>query len=139
MSSLQHVQDIYARNYGSEKFYHRNYYTSLIYTEGILDFQKTLNAYWFVDWVIVNLKKVIDIYKNTDDGFFVITITFDENNNSWIEIFREGYIDGKYCEHITVLKDNIYRTNLPIFDYKFYLILSNSNPIQFTLLLTSEY
>ena len=134
------VQEIYSRNYGSIEFYHRNYYKSLVYTEGILDFQKTLNAYWFVDWVIGNMKTVIDTYKTNNDGFFVITIKFDKKKNCFLEIFREGYIEGEYCEHITVLKEQVYITNLPIYDdHKFYLILSNPNPIQFTLLLTTEY
>ena len=134
------VQEIYNRNYGSIEFYHRKYYKSLIYTEGILDFQKTLNAYWFVDWVINNMKTVIDTHKVNDDGFFVITIKFDKNKHCSLEIFREGYIEGEYCDHITVLKEQVYTTNLPIYDnYKFYLILSNPNPIQFTLLLTTEY
>ena len=78
------VQEIYSRNYGSIEFYHRNYYKSLVYTEGILDFQKTLNAYWFVDWVIGNMKKVIDTYKTNNDGFFVITIKFDKKKNCFL-------------------------------------------------------
>ena len=86
------------------------------------------------------MKKVIDTYKTSNDGFFVITIKFDKKKNCFLEIFREGYIEGEYCEHISVLKEQVYTTNLPIYDdYKFYLILSNPNPIQFTLLLTTEY
>ena len=134
------VQEIYSRNYGSVNFYHRNYYKSLIYTEGILDFQQTLKAYWFVDWVIVNMKNVIATYKANDDGFFVITIKFNKQKHCILEIFREGFMEGNYCEHITVIKEKVYTTNLPIYDnYKFYLILSNPNPIQFTLLITTEY
>ena len=134
------VQEIYSRNYGSVNFYHRNYYKSLIYTEGILDFQQTLKAYWFVDWVIVNMKNIIATYKANDDGFFVITIKFNKQKHCILEIFREGFMEGNYCEHITVIKEKVYTTNLPISDnYKFYLILSNPNPIQFTLLLTTEY
>ena len=134
------VQEIYSRNYGSVNFYHRNYYKSLIYTEGILDFQQTLKAYWFVDWVIVNMKNVIATYKANDDGFVVITIKINKQKHCILEIFREGFVEGNYCEHITVIKEEVYTTNLPIYDnYKFYLILSNPNPIQFTLLLTTEY
>ena len=133
------VQEIYNRNYGSCKFYCREYCKSLIYTEGVLDFQKTLNAYWFVDLIISKMKKVIDTYKTYDDGFFVIAIKFNKQNKCFLEIFREGYVNGEYCDHITILKEQIHETNLLVYNYKFYLILSNYNPIQFTLLLTSEY
>ena len=110
------VQEIYSRNYGSVNFYHRNYYKSLIYTEGILDFQQTLKAYWFVDWVIVNMKNIIATYKANDDGFFVITIKFNKQKHCILEIFREGFVEGNYCEHITVIKEEVYTTNLPIYD-----------------------
>ena len=139
MFTTQDIQDIYNRNFGSEHFYYRNHCKNLIYTDGIMDFQKTLNAYWIVDWVIANLKIIIDRYKTTGDRFFVITITFDKKEMCYIEIYREGYIEKEYCEHITILKDNLFFSNIPVFDYKFYLILSNPKPIQFTLLLTSEY
>ena len=99
------VQEIYSRNYGSVNFYHRNYYKSLIYTEGILDFQQTLKAYWFVDWVIVNMKNIIATYKANDDGFFVITIKFNKQKHCILEIFREGFVEGNYCKHITVIKE----------------------------------
>ena len=86
------------------------------------------------------MKNVIATYKANDDGFFVITIKFNKQKHCILEIFREGFMEGNYCEHITVIKEKVYTTNLPIYDnYKFYLILSNPNPIQFTLLLTTEY
>ena len=70
MSSI--VKEIYLRNYGSEIFYRHNYCDNLVYTEGIMDFQTTLNAHWFVDVVISVLAKIIKTYKETSDGFYVI-------------------------------------------------------------------
>ena len=86
MSSI--VKEIYLRNYGSETFYRRNYCDNLVYTEGIMDFQKTLNAYWVVDVIISILAKVIKNYNETDDGFYVVTIKVRENNKSTLKIYR---------------------------------------------------
>ena len=133
------VEQIYLRNYGSETFYKRSYCENLNYTEGLIDFQKTLNAFWVVDEVIRFLPKVIKTYNETEDGFYVITINIQKNNKAVFEIFREGYQNGKYDEHITVLKTKIPEADLPYYNYRFYLILSNLKPLIFTLMLTSEY
>ena len=133
------AEEIYSRNYGSEQFFKRDYYDKLFYTEGITDFQKTLNAYWVVDTVISYMPKVIKTSKTEDDGFFVVTIKINADNRGIFEIYREGWINNKYNEHITVVKQEIPYIDLPIYDYKFYLILSHAEPIRFTLMLTIEY
>ena len=46
------VQQIYNRNYGSMQLFKRPFFNQLVYTEGVKDFQQTLNAYWVVDNVI---------------------------------------------------------------------------------------
>ena len=133
------VKEIYNRNYGSEKFYERSYCESFIYTEGIMDFQETLNATWLVDNIIYHLPKIIETFKAVDDGFFVVKIKVKNDSSGYVEIFREGYINNEYNEHITVIKQKLLYIDLPTYDYKFYLILSQAEPIIFTLLLTSEY
>ena len=133
------VKEIYSRNYGSEKFYKRSYCESLIYTEGIMDFQQTLNATWLVDNIIYHLPKIIETYKAVDDGFFVVKIKVKNNSSGYVEIYREGYVNNEYNDHITVVKQKLPYIDLPTYEYKFYLILSQVEPIIFTLLLTSEY
>lgn len=133
------VKEIYSRNYGSENYYKRSYCDSLIYTEGIMDFQQTLNANWLVDNIIYHLPKIIKTFKAVDDGFFVVKIKVKNDSSGYFEIYREGYVNGEYDEHITVIKQKLPFIDLPIYDYKFYLILSNLEPIRFTFLLTSEY
>lgn len=137
--NISTVKEIYSRNYGSEKFYKRSYCESLIYTEGIMDFQETLNATWLVDNIIYHLPKIIEIFKAVDDGFFVVKIKVKDDNSGYFEIFREGYVNNEYNDHITVVKQKLPYIDLPTYDYKFYLILSNLEPIIFTFLLTSEY
>ena len=104
-----------------------------------MDFQETLNANWLVDNIIYHLPKIMETYKAVDDGFFVVKIKVKNDSSGHFEIFREGYVNGKYDEHITVIKQKLPFIDLPIYDYKFYLILSNLEPIMFTFLLTSEY
>ena len=137
--NIKTVKEIYSRNYGSETFYKRSYCNSLIYTEGIMDFQQTLNATWLVDNIIYYLPKIIETYKAVDDGFFVVKIKVKNNSSGYVEIFREGYVNSEYNDHITVIKQKLPYIDLPIYEYKFYLILSQAEPIIFTLLLTSEY
>ena len=133
------VKEIYNRNYGSKNYYKRSYCDSLIYTEGIMDFQQTLNANWLVDNIIYHLPKIIKTFKAVDDGFFVVKIKVKNDSSGYVEIYREGYVNNEYNDHITVIKQKLPFIDLPIYDYKFYLILSNLEPITFTFLLTSEY
>lgn len=133
------VQNIYSRHTGSEILYQRSYCKNLVYTEGILDFQQTLQAIWVIDTIISHLSKIMQTYKATKDGFFVATISVKADNTAVFEIFREGYENRKYNEHITVINQNIQFTDLPEYEYKFYLILSSYNPIIFTLMLPNEY
>ena len=46
------VKQVYGRNYGSERLYKRSYCNNLLYTEGVMDFQQTLDAFWVVDNVV---------------------------------------------------------------------------------------
>lgn len=134
------VEQIYLRNNGSQTFYKRNHCNSLIYTEGIMDFQKTLNAFWIVECTISHLPKIYETSQAVDDSFFVIQIKVDEKTNTGVfEVYREGYVDNKYQDHLTVLKQTIPDIDLPDYDYKFYLIQTNKDPIIFTLLLVGEY
>ena len=138
------VESIYLRNYGTQEYYKRSYCDNLIYTEGIKDFQISLNTFWIVDWYISHIRKIIKITKAVDDGFFVGTIKIKNNNTATFEIFREGYITKnnkkEYNNHITIIKEKFNNVDLPKYDYKFYLILTKVEPIfEYCLMLTSEY
>ena len=139
MSDIYTVKDIYRRNYGSEKFFKRDYYDNLIYTEGIMDFQKTMNACWLIDLVIQYLPTVIETTKAVDDGFFVARIKVYKNSSGYFEIYREGYAENEYKEHITVVKQNIPFIDLPEYTYNFYLVVSDWESFTYTFLLPSEY
>ena len=75
MITYNTVKEIYNRNFGSMQLFKRDYYNQLVYTEGVMDFQKTLNAFWVVDNVISYMPKVLKTFKETEDTFYVIEIT----------------------------------------------------------------
>ena len=104
-----------------------------------MDFQRTLNAFWFVDNIISYMPTVIQTFRQSTDPFYIIKMKVEEDKSGYIEIYREGYVNNKYSEHIQVIKQKIPYINLPTYEYKFYLALSFREPILFTLLLTSEY
>ncbi|MBQ4124125.1 hypothetical protein IJD44_10480 [bacterium] len=145
MLTYNDVQEIYARNHGTTNYYHRNYYTTLAYTDGVFDFQKSLEAYWVVDNVISYMPYVLDRFNKEGDSFYVVKISFDKERFGYMEIYTEGYVDDIYDEHITVIKQEIPLIDLPIdeeeetTEYKMYLQLGNDSPLQFVLMLTSEY
>ena len=145
MKTYNTVKEIYGRNYGSMQLFKRNYFDKLVYTEGIMDFQKTLNAFWVVDNVISYMPKVLKIFKETEDTFYVIEIALKQDKTGYMEVYHEGYLGDNYHEHISVAYEQIPFIALPtivdeeITTYKFYLSLHNYNPVQFMLLLPSEY
>lgn len=145
MINYNTVQQIYNRNYGSMQLFKRPFFNQLVYTEGVMDFQQTLNAYWVVDNVISYMPKILKCFKETEETFYIIEICLNKERNGYMEVYHEGYVNNEYNEHITVIKQDIPYIDLPIKSdedlttYKFYLTLSNFEPMQFTLLLPSEY
>ena len=139
------VEEVYNRNYGSERLYKRNYCKTLAYTQGVMDFQQTLEAHWIVDNIISYMPKILKAYEDNTFSFFVIEIALNKKQQGYMEIYTEDYIEGVYNEHIFILKQDIPLINLPVKEdeeittYRFYLEISSFEPINFTLFLPSEY
>ena len=91
------------------------------------------------------MPKILQTFKVTEDTFYVVQIALKQDNSGFMEVYREGYVDNEYKDHISVIKQNIPYIDLPtkqdtkITRYKFFLELSNDEPIIFTLLLPSEH
>ena len=90
------VKQVYARNYGSDRLYKRNYCNNLYYTTGIMDFAETLNAHWLIDTVVSYMPKVIEEYKKSEETFFLIEVRLNQKQEGYFEIFREGWIGDEY-------------------------------------------
>lgn len=139
------VEEVYNRNYGSESLYKRNYCNTLLYTQGIMDFQQTLEAHWIVDNIISYMSTILKAYEDNTFSFFVIEIALNQQQQGYMEIYTEDYVEGVYNEHIFIVKQDISFIDLPtkedeeITTYRFYLEISSFKPINFTLFLPSEY
>lgn len=139
------VKEIYNRNFGSMTLFKREYFNQLLYTEGVMDFQKTLNAYWVVDNVISYMPKILQAFKDNEFTFFVIEISLNQKQQGYMEVFTDDYVQGIYHEHISIIKQDIEFIDLPtreddeITTYRFFLELSAIDPVTYTLLLPSEH
>ena len=145
MKNYNTIEEIYANNFSSERLYKRKYCPSLVYTEGVMNFAEVLNAHWVIDNVISYMPLVLKTFKETEDTFYVIEIALKQDNSGYMEVYHEGFVNNDYKDHISVIKQNIPYIDLPtkvdeeITTYKFYLSLYNYEPLQFMLLLPSEY
>ncbi|MBO6087674.1 hypothetical protein J6P92_04925 [bacterium] len=139
------VKQVYGRNYGSERLYKRNYCNSLLYTEGLYDFQQTLDAYWVIDNMVSYMPTILQEYKEHEYTFFVVEIALNQKQEGYMEVYTEDYVEGEYDEHISIIKQNIPFIDLPtkvdeeITTYRFFLELSSIEPVIYTLLLPSEH
>ena len=145
MKSYAIAEEIFNSHFGSEQLYKRNYCNSLNYTEGIMDLQKSLNAFWVVDNMVSYMPKVLEAFKEHEFDFFVVEIALNQKQEGYMEVFTEDYVKGEYNEHISIIKQNIPFIDLPvkvdeeITTYKFFLELSSIEPVAFTLLLPREH
>lgn len=83
------AKQVYSRNYGSERLYKRSYCNSLLYTEGVMDFQKTLNAYWVVDNMVSYIPT--NVLHSVEGAIFLY---LQKNSNCSLSSF------GKYTDTV---------------------------------------
>ena len=145
MITYNTAEQVYSRNHGSERLFKRPYCQTLNYTEGIFDFQKSMNAFWVVDNMVSYMPQILKAFEQNEYEFFVVEICVNKENKGHMEVFTEGYIGNDYNDHIEILKQEIEYIDLPIKDdeeittYKFFLSLSALEPLRFTFYLPSEY
>lgn len=139
------VLEIYNSNIGSEHLYKRDCCPYMVYTDGVMDFAEVLGSHWLIDMVFSYMDKVVENYNKTKDYFYVVQVALKQNHTGYFEIYHEGYIDGKYNEHIPVVKQKIPYIDLPlnteekVTKYKFFLELSQENPLRFVFMLPREH
>ncbi len=146
MLTYQNVLEIYSRNYGTTQYFKRPYNNNLFYTDGVMDFQRSLDAYWVVDNIISHIPQILKRFNSHKSDFYVIEICLNNEHSGYIEVYTEDYDkDGVYDEHITIIKQELPLIDLPINEdeeltsYKMYLQIQNYEQMQFILMLTSEY
>ena len=145
MITYNTAEQVYSRNHGSERLFKRPYCQTLNYTEGIFDFQNSMNAFWVVDNMVSYMPQILKAFEQNEYEFFVVEICVNKENKGHMEVFTEGYIGNDYNDHIEIFKQEIEYIDLPVKDddeittYKFFLSLSALEPLRFTFYLPSEY
>ena len=116
MITYNTAEQVYSRNHGSERLFKRPYCETLNYTEGIFDFQKSMNAFWVVDNMVSYMPQILKAFEQNEYEFFVVEICVNKENKGHMEVFTEGYIGNDYNDHIEILKQEIEYIDLPIKD-----------------------
>ncbi|DAA84445.1 TPA: hypothetical protein CPT90_05690 [Candidatus Gastranaerophilales bacterium HUM_3] len=145
MLSYLDVLDIYNRNHGTTQYFKRPYNGNLLYTDGIMDFQKSLEAFWIVDNVISYMPKILERFRKYESTYYTIEIVLNKEYSGYMEVYAEDYNDNSdFDEHITIIKQEIPFIDLPyneeeeLTSYKMYLRILSYEKEQFVLLLPTE-
>lgn len=145
MLTYSDVQEIYWRNHGTTQYFKRGYCDNLFYTDGVMDFQRTLEAYWVVDNIISYMPKILERFRKYESIYYTVEIVLNQEYSGYIEVYAEDYNDnGDFDEHITIIKQDIPFIDLPfnedeeLTSYKMYLRILSYEKEQFVLLLPTE-
>ena len=145
MLTYSDVQKIYCRNYGTTQYFKRGYCDYLFYTDGVMDVQRSLEAYWVVDNVISYMPKILERFRKCESTYYTVEIVLNREYSGYMEVYAEDYNDnGDFDEHITIIKQDIPFIDLPfnedeeLTSYKMYLRILSYEKEQFVLLLPTE-
>ncbi|DAB11904.1 TPA: hypothetical protein CPT91_05025 [Candidatus Gastranaerophilales bacterium HUM_16] len=145
MLTYQDAQEIYYRNHGTTQYFKRVYCNNLFYTDGVMDFQRSLETYWIVDNVISYMPKILERFRKYESTYYTVDIVLNKEYSGFMEVYAEDYNDnGDFDEHITIIKQDIPFIDLPynedeeLTSYKMYLRILSYEKEQFVLLLPTE-
>ncbi len=145
MLTYSDVQEIYYRNHGTTQYFKRGYCDNLFYTDGVMDVQHSLEAYWVVDNVISYMPKILERFRRYESTYYTVEIVLNKEYSGYMEVYAEDYNDnGDFDEHITIIKQDIPFIDLPfnedeeLTSYKMYLRILSYEKEQFVLLLPTE-
>ena len=140
MITADKVERVMNSSIGSMTFFKRDYGKYMDYTEGVMNVQRELNMFWFVDLMYSHISKVVDNYCITEDHFYLVRLDVNDDSTAYFSITREVYDEDieDYKDEI-VAEQEIEYTDLPKCTMKFYLELANYEPLTFRLLCPSEH
>lgn len=138
--TVEKINSVMNSSTGSMTFYKREYGKNMDYTEGVMEVQKQLGMYWFVDMMYSLMPEVVFNHSITEATFYMVKLYVNDDSTANLTITREHY-DEKSDEYkdIIVAEQHIDYTDLPQCTMKFYLELANWEPLVFRLLCPSEH
>ena len=131
--TTEKVEEIMNSSTGTEKYYRPFFFNTMVYTDGVRTFAEQCQAYWVIDLVNSYMKKIQNNHRRTGEWMYFIQLKVKDSKAS-VRIYRE--VDEKKK---TVVRQDIYYTDLPNVDLKFYLQLAQEEPAVFCMMTPSEY
>ena len=131
--TTEKVEEIMNSSTGTEKYYRPFFFNTMVYTDGVRTFAEQCKAYWVIDLVNSYMKKIQNNHRRTGEWMYFIKLKVKDSKAS-VRIYRE--VDEKKK---TVVRQDIYYTDLPNVDLKFYLQLAQEEPAVFCMMTPSEY
>ena len=131
--TTEKVEEIMNSSTGTEKYYRPFFFNTMVYTDGVRIFAEQCQAYWVIDLVNSYMKKIQNNHRRTGEWMYFIKLKVKDSKAS-VRIYRE--VDEKTK---TVVRQDIYYTDLPNVELKFYLQLAQEEPAVFCMMTPSEY
>lgn len=131
--TTEKVEEIMNSSTGTEKYYRPFFFNTMVYTDGVRTFAEQCQAYWVIDLVNSYMKKIQNNHRRTGEWMYFIKLKVKDSKAS-VRIYRE--VDEKKK---TVVRQDIYYTDLPNVELKFYLQLAQEEPAVFCMMTPSEY
>ena len=131
--TTEKVEEIMNSSTGTEKYYRPFFFNTMVYTDGVRTFAEQCQAYWVIDLVNSYMKKIQNNHRRTGEWMYFIQLKVKDSKAS-VRIYRE--VDEKKK---TVVRQDIYYTDLPNVELKFYLQLAQEEPAVFCMMTPSEY
>ena len=131
--TTEKVEEIMNSSTGTEKYYRPLFFKNMVYTDGVRTFAEQCQAYWVIDLVNSYMKKIQNNHRRTGEWMYFIKLKVKDSKAS-VRIYRE--VDEKKK---TVVRQDIYYTDLPNVELKFYLQLAQEEPAVFCMMTPSEY
>ena len=111
--------------------YHRHTFKGLMWTDGIQEMIEKAEAHWLMDVVQSYVHKLMKIYRETTNTFWICRIEAREDNTGKVD-FRED------TDEKSVIEQEIPYTDFPKGIFEFYVIVDRGLD-SFLALLKSEY
>ena len=131
--TTEKVEEIMNSSTGTEKYYRPFFFNTMVYTDGVRTFAEQCQAYWVIDLVNSYMKKIQNNHRRTGEWIYFIQLKAKDSKAS-VRIYREVGEKKK-----TVVRQDIYYTDLPNVELKFYLQLAQEEPAVFCMMAPSEY
>ena len=95
------VNEVMNSSIGSMTFYKREYGKNMDYTEGVMEVQRQLGMYWFVDMMYSHMPAVVEDHNKTEETFlfflFCCYLSIKYRDSYFYPSVYYSALTGRYC------------------------------------------